>query len=122
MTTNEQPAVLSPTPSQVSAGAKVAAGFAIAVFVVGLIGWVWVAPGLESILQETFTHPDPGDAAIGILYLAIMMGVVSFMLLALAVPLAWLARALPTWLRALTIVSPALGLVVTVLLLMRCYM
>ncbi len=120
--TNETNPVCPTEPAPVSAGAKIAGGWLIIVFVLGLIGWVAALPGLGIIVREAGTYPDPGDAAIGILVLAILMGGASMILLALGSVLAFLAKGMPTWFRVLTVVSPTLGLVVTVLLLLRCGM
>lgn len=82
---------------------------AVAVFVLGLVGWLLALPSFALILREWKAYPDPGDAAIGLLIFGPLVLFIAFLLLVASVGFSLRARRLPRAFHALAIASHAAG-------------
>ena len=94
---------------------------AVAVFLLGLLGWYFALGGIVIVMREWAIYPDAGDAAIGMLVFGPAILGASVLLLLLSLPLAFRQREtrLPAWFRVLMVISPALGCLVGLAIIYR---
>ena len=108
-------------PDQPPARSTVWDTVAVIVFAVGIVGWACISGFLVLVFDEWKRYPRAGDAAIGIFLLAVGVLFMSMCALAASIILAFLAKRLPKWFLIISILSPALGVLVGLVLFYRAF-